>query len=60
MADIVLGVGTSHTPQISVPWAEWPNLGRTQEPSVLFREFYGKDPEIGPMLEERGLSKAGG
>ena len=33
MADIVLGVGTSHTPQISVPWAEWPNLGRTQEPS---------------------------
>src|SRR5438874_8571554 len=22
MADIVLGVGTSHTPQISVPWAE--------------------------------------
>src|ERR1044071_4560690 len=33
MADIVLGVGTSHTPQISVPWAEWPTLGRTQEPS---------------------------
>jgi hypothetical protein len=33
MAEIVLGVGTSHTPQISVPWAEWPNLGRTQEPS---------------------------
>jgi OH-DDVA oxygenase/3-O-methylgallate 3,4-dioxygenase len=33
MADIVLGVGTSHTPQISVPWAEWPTLGRTQEAS---------------------------
>src|SRR5919201_1371913 len=33
MADIVLGVGTSHTPQISVPWAEWPTLGRTQEVS---------------------------
>jgi 3-O-methylgallate 3,4-dioxygenase len=33
MAEIVLGIGTSHTPQISVPWAEWPTLGRTQEPS---------------------------
>src|SRR5207237_2344878 len=33
MADIVLGIGTSHTPQISVPWAEWPSLGRTTEPS---------------------------
>jgi hypothetical protein len=33
MASIVLGLGTSHTPQISVPWAEWPTLGRTQEAS---------------------------
>ena len=33
MADIVLGVGTSHTPQISVPWAHWPTLRRTEEAS---------------------------
>jgi peptidyl-dipeptidase Dcp len=30
--------------------------GRTQEPSVLFKEFYGKDPEIGPLLQYRGLA----
>jgi peptidyl-dipeptidase Dcp len=32
--------------------------GRTKEPSVLFREFYGKEPEIGPLLEYRGLAPA--
>jgi peptidyl-dipeptidase Dcp len=30
--------------------------GRTQEPEVLFRDFYGKPPEIGPLLDYRGLS----
>jgi peptidyl-dipeptidase Dcp len=30
--------------------------GRTEEPSVLFKKFYGKDPEIGPLLEYRGLA----
>jgi peptidyl-dipeptidase Dcp len=30
--------------------------GRTKEPSVLFKEFYGRDPEIGPLLEYRGLA----
>lgn len=29
--------------------------GRTAEPSVLFKTFYGKDPEVGPLLEYRGL-----
>jgi peptidyl-dipeptidase Dcp len=29
--------------------------GRTKEPSVLFQEFYGKPPEIRPLLEYRGL-----
>jgi peptidyl-dipeptidase Dcp len=33
--------------------------GRTQEPSVLFRTFYGKDPEIQPLLDYRGLSGVG-
>ncbi|HEX4389579.1 MAG TPA: M3 family metallopeptidase [Steroidobacteraceae bacterium] len=30
--------------------------GRTQEPQVLFRNFYGRAPEIGPLLEYRGLA----
>jgi peptidyl-dipeptidase Dcp len=30
--------------------------GRTQEPKVLFEDFYGKPPEIGPWLDYRGLS----
>ena len=30
--------------------------GRTQEPSVLFEKFYGGPPQIGPLLEYRGLS----
>ncbi len=33
MADVVLGVGHSHTPQISVDPDQWPNLGRTEQPS---------------------------
>ncbi|HEY1556971.1 MAG TPA: M3 family metallopeptidase [Kofleriaceae bacterium] len=31
--------------------------GRTKEPSVLFQDFYGHAPEIGPLLEYRGLKK---
>jgi len=33
--------------------------GRTQEPQVLFRNFYGRAPEIGPLLEYRGLAARG-
>jgi hypothetical protein len=33
MAQVVLGVGHSHTPQISVDPEEWPNLGRTEQVS---------------------------
>jgi peptidyl-dipeptidase Dcp len=33
--------------------------GRTAEPLQLFRNFYGKGPEIGPLLEYRGLSGSG-
>jgi peptidyl-dipeptidase Dcp len=32
--------------------------GHTQDYGTMFRAFYGKDPDIGPMLEDRGL-KAG-
>jgi peptidyl-dipeptidase Dcp len=29
--------------------------GRTQEPRDLFREFYGKEPTVGPLLDYYGL-----
>jgi peptidyl-dipeptidase Dcp len=29
--------------------------GRTENYGAMFRNFYGKDPEIGPMLKERGI-----
>jgi peptidyl-dipeptidase Dcp len=30
--------------------------GRSQDPQVQFRNFYGHDPDIGPLLEYRGLN----
>ncbi|WP_242097184.1 M3 family metallopeptidase [Sphingomonas sp. CROZ-RG-20F-R02-07] len=30
--------------------------GHTQDYATMFRAFYGKDPEIGPMLVHRGLA----
>ena len=30
--------------------------GHTQDYAVMFRKFYGKDPDVGPMLEQRGLA----
>ena len=33
--------------------------GRTADPQVLFRKFYGRAPEIGPLLEYRGLAGGG-
>jgi peptidyl-dipeptidase Dcp len=34
--------------------------GRSEDPQLLFREFYGRAPDIGPLLEYRGLAGAGG
>ncbi|HVZ68067.1 MAG TPA: M3 family metallopeptidase [Rhizomicrobium sp.] len=31
--------------------------GHTEDYGTMFRAFYGKDPDIGPMLEHRGLTK---
>jgi hypothetical protein len=56
MAEIVLGVGTSHTPQISVPWAEWPTLGRTQEPSPHIPKDL--DAQLQPEVFQRRHSAA--
>jgi peptidyl-dipeptidase Dcp len=33
--------------------------GRTLEPATLFEQFYGQGPEVGPLLEYRGLSLPG-
>jgi len=30
--------------------------GYTQDYGTMFKAFYGKDPEVGPMLEEHGLT----
>ena len=30
--------------------------GRTEEPEVMFEKFYGRPPEVGPLLEYRGLT----
>jgi len=30
--------------------------GRTREPSALFHDFYGREPDIKPLLEYRGLT----
>jgi peptidyl-dipeptidase Dcp len=31
--------------------------GHTEDYAMMFRAFYGRDPDIGPMLEHRGLAK---
>jgi len=33
--------------------------GRTEEPEPLFEKFYGQPPQIGPLLEHRGLVAPG-
>jgi peptidyl-dipeptidase Dcp len=33
--------------------------GHTEDYGPMFRAFYGKDPDIGPMLEHRGLTVPG-
>ena len=34
--------------------------GHTEDYGPMFRAFYGKDPDIGPMLVHRGLASEGG
>jgi peptidyl-dipeptidase Dcp len=34
--------------------------GHSEDYGPMFRAFYGKDPDIGPMLEHRGLAKPAG
>jgi peptidyl-dipeptidase Dcp len=31
--------------------------GRAEDYGTMFRAFYGKDPDVGPMLEHRGLKR---
>ena len=30
--------------------------GRSEDPQVQFRNFYGRAPDIGPLVEYRGLT----
>ena len=32
--------------------------GHTEDYATMFRAFYGRDPDIGPLLEQRGLTPA--
>jgi peptidyl-dipeptidase Dcp len=32
--------------------------GRSQDPQTQFRNFYGRDPDIGPLIEYRGLTES--
>jgi peptidyl-dipeptidase Dcp len=33
--------------------------GRSAEPAVLFKSLYGKDPDVAPLIEYRGLNAEG-
>ena len=33
--------------------------GHTMDYGPMFRAFYGKDPDIGPMLRAKGLQQGG-
>ena len=33
--------------------------GRSEDPQTQFRNFYGRDPDIGPLIEYRGLTQHG-
>jgi peptidyl-dipeptidase Dcp len=33
--------------------------GRTEDPQVMFRSFYGRAPDLGPLIEYRGLALPG-
>ena len=33
--------------------------GRTEDPQVMFKDFYGRAPDIGPLIEYRGLTVPG-
>jgi 3-O-methylgallate 3,4-dioxygenase len=35
MADVVLGIGASHSPQVSTPWEFWPKMRQTDEAGPL-------------------------
>ena len=32
--------------------------GFSQDPSTLFKDFYGRGPDVGPLLEARGMAEA--
>lgn len=51
MAEIVLGIATSHSPQVSTPWEHWPNMRRTEEVSPAVP--VDLDAQLEPSVHER-------
>jgi len=52
VARIVLGIGTSHSPQVSTTWEQWPNMRRTEERSPAIPADLAAQLEPG-VLESR-------
>ncbi|MEL7130589.1 MAG: M3 family metallopeptidase [Pseudomonadota bacterium] len=56
-----LETGDIYDPDLALKLKTWVyEAGGLREADELYRNFRGKDPEIGPLLEIRGLDGAGG
>ena len=57
---MILGLDTPTAGEVTIDGQRYRDLilskGHTQDYGPMFRAFYGKDPDIGPMLEHRGLT----
>lgn len=51
MAEIVLGIGASHSPQVSTTWEQWTNMRRTEERSPAV------PPNLDALLQPDVLSQ---
>jgi peptidyl-dipeptidase Dcp len=51
--------GNVFDPALAVHLKEIYSAGDTRDPMELYRAFRGRDPGIGPLLEQRGLVSAG-
>ena len=54
MAEIVLGIGTSHSPQVSTAWQQWTNMRRTEERSPAVPADFAAQIEPGILAERFG------
>src|SRR5438552_1479272 len=52
MAEIVLGIGTSHSPQMSFPAAQWGDLGKADQKSPHLLDPQGRPISYIDLLEQ--------